>query len=94
MNLMSLAEAVRSLYGGLKPLDVLSAFEDGVVSAEEKDELAALVREENYKRHLAGSRDRWQARACAKREARVRAFEVPVAAGMVLRGNKWVQLAV
>lgn len=94
MKTHELIESVKSLYGGFESVDLIAAVEDGVVNAEEQAELATIIREENYRRLLAGSADRYRRNALVRFDARRKAMSESVPAGMILRGSTWVKLSV
>ena len=89
---LELRGLIVALYGGFDSADIEIALEDGSINAEEYSELAGLKREENYRNHIAGANERCRQRALAAFDARKKAMEMTVPAGMVLRGSKWVPL--
>ena len=91
---LELRGVIVSLYGGFESADLISAKEDQVINGDEFTELAAMIREENYLKHMAGANERNRQRALARLDARKKAMEQPVAPGMILRGNKWISLQV
>lgn len=94
MAIRELVASVKDLYGGFEAPDLESAKEDGTITAEEYSALAGVLREENYRKLLAGCNDRWRKSAAHKAEQRRKAIQQDVPAGMILRGNRWVKLAI
>jgi hypothetical protein len=98
MKVHDLVESVKGLYGELRPSAILHAQESGILSAEEASLLAGEARQENYRKHLAGCRQRAEAHDIARYNAKCRArdaaLQQDVGPGMVLRGTKWVKIAV